>query len=643
MEQTEVGYTAPMASEPASHPAAAELRIGDRVVHPSLNRIDGPDGSVQVERKVMEVLACLAARPGEVVSKEELVREVWQGRFVSDDVVWRSIAELRRALGDDPRKPAHIQTIPKRGYRLAPHPPSPSPVSPPSTGNGGNDKALRLIPRWWLGLALLAGFLLIAAIWAERRSIRPMSEAPTRVRLAVLPFQNLSSDPSQEWLSDGLTEELITRLGGLKPDRLGVIGRTSVMALKGRHEDLRTIARELDADYLLEGSVRREGERVRVTARLIQASDQTTIWSDRQDLSLWGTLHLQSRVAERVAEALALELLPAERSALGTASAANPQAHEAYLKGRDLLSRGMPDDLRRSVGAFEEAIALDPASAAARAGLADALHLLAIFGLRSPREAYPPAEAAARKALELDDSLADTHATLGSILFRYHRDGPAAEDEFRRALALNPSSATAHHDYAWFLLAQKRFEEALAEIRAAQDLEPLSIRANADVGWVYYRARRYPEAIHEMERTLAMEPRFLPARQCLERALARQGRLSEALAHAKAGARQEGMSPEDLEALPADPAAAIRKIGEWRLARLQARAEKGYVSPYALAAQHAELGDREQALTELEKAIEERDPSAASAEVDPAFDGVRTDPRFGRLMARIGLERMKPR
>jgi len=618
-----------------------DFSLGDRRVHPSLNRIDGPGGPVQLEPKVMEVLTCLAGRQGAVVSKEELVREVWDGRFVSDDVVWRSIGELRRALGDDTRKTL-IETIPKRGYRLvvaeqeeekheALRPEPPPPVHP------------HLIPRRLLAAAFLLGFgsLAIILLLSARRAPVPAAVSqPHRVRLAVLPFENLSGDPAQDWFSDGLTDELISRLGALRPAALGVIGRTSVMSLKHQGGDLARIGRQLGADYLLEGSVRREGERVRVTARLIQASDQTTVWSDRQDLDLLGTMRFQGRVAEQVANAIAPALLPGGKTA--TAPATNPAAHDAYLEALWFLNRGMPDDLRKSVPAFEKAVALDPQSAAAHAGLADAVHLLALFGVLPPRDAYPRAEAEARKALELDHlepGLADTHATLGTILFRYHFDGPAAEAEFQRALAINPSSAAAHHDYAWLLVAERRLDEAVREIHAAQTLEPLSVRANADVGWVYFRARRDGDAIHQMQRTLELEPRFLSARLCLERAFVRTGRLADALAQAREGARQQGMTDADLAALPADPPAALRRISAWRLAGLIERGKTAWVSPYTLAAQYAELGDAGHTFAELDRAFTERDPSLVSADVDPAFDGVRADPRFAVLVARIGLRR----
>jgi TolB-like protein/DNA-binding winged helix-turn-helix (wHTH) protein len=634
-----------MQPEPKSPPTGSDFPVGDRIVRPELNRIDGPDGPVQVERKVMEVLVHLAGRQGDVVSKDELVAAVWDGRFVSDDVVWRSIRELRRALGDGP---ARIETIPRRGYRLVGEPSPPGPLSQPHSLPPGEGETPHLIPRRFLGVALLLGFALITAIvlLGVRRleTASPATERPQRVRLAVLPFANLSGDPSQDWFGDGLTEELISRLGGLAPDRLGVIGRTSVMTFKRKDAGLAEIARALDADYLLEGSVRRDAGQVRVAVRLIQASDQSTLWSDVQDLDAQGVLRLQSRMAERVARALTPELLPGW--APPPATAASPAAHDAILRGRYFLNRGMPDDLRRSTEAFRQALALDPGAAPAWAGLADALHLLVLFGAVPPREGVPPAEEAARKALALDDMLADTHATLGTIRFRYHWDWSGGEAEMRRALELNPSSAAAHHDLAWLLLAAHRFDEALAEIQAAQELEPLSVRANADVGWVYYRARRYGEAIRQMERTLEMEPRYMSARQCLERALVHAGRPEEALQQALAGARQEGLDASSLDAKgspdPVDAKVLLRRLTKRRLEHLIGRGSTAYVSPYALAALHSELGDQDEALAALQRALEARDPMLVSVDVDPAFDPIRADRRFQEIVARVGPGSRRP-
>ena len=641
----------PAADQPEPRPAA-DFALGDRLVRPALNRIDGPDGAAVLEPRVMEVLVYLARRRGEVVSKEELVREVWGGRFVSDDVVWRSIGELRRALADDPRQPRAIQTVARRGYRLLPEAapseapePETTPTPAPIPDTPAEDARLPSRPagrRRTAGLALALLLLVAAGLAAARFADRAASghRTPERLRLAVLPFEELGEAYAEPYWAEGLTDELISRLGALDPDRLGVVGRWSV-ARMGPERDLRRLGRELGVDYVLEGSVRREAGRLRVAARLLQVSDQTAVWNETLDLTPQRALELQGHVAGRVAEALALELLPERREALARAAAVTPEAHDALLRARYLLQRGTLESVERSVPLFERAAAAAPdapASAPAWAGLADALHLLALTGSVPPREGYPRAEAAARRALALDPAQADTRATLGSILFRHHWDWPGAEAEFRRALAGNPSSAVAHHDYAWFLVAMGRFEEGLAAMRRAQELDPLSLRANADVGWVFYRARRTREAIAEMRRLLDLEPGFMAARQCLERALVERGALAEALAVAREGLRIAGVPAEEIDRLAAGtPAEALRRISAWRMGRLEERARTRYVSPFALAAGAAEMGDRARALAELERAWEGRDPSLPTLAVDPVFAGLRGEGRFRRLVERLRL------
>lgn len=673
-----------MEPQPASSPSSlpADFPLGDHRVRPALNRVDSPGGAAVLEPRVMEVLVYLARRRGEVVSKEELVREVWGGRFVSDDVVWRSIAELRRALGDDARRPRVIETVARRGYRLLPEeagpralPPleaedastendlprlapatplaseaaaavpesprlaaAPSPVFPVSPAALQTRRALRTRAALALALLLLAAGV-AAALFADRAVSR--SAPPPRLRLAVLPFTELGAAADEPYWAEGLTDELISRLGALEPRRLGVVGRWSVSSLDGSGRDLRKLGRELGVDYVLEGSVRRETGRVRVAARLLQVSDQTAVWSESLDLTPRRALELQGYVAGRVAEALALELLPERRAALAQAAAVTPEALDAQLRGRYLLQRGTPEAVTRSVPLFEKAAAAapdSPAAAPAWAGLADALHLLALSGALPPGEGYPRAEAAARRALALDPGLADTRAVLASIRFRHHWDWPGAEAEFRRALADNPGSAVALHDFAWFLVAMGRFEEGLTAMRRAREVDPLSLRANADVGWVLYRAGRGPEAIAEMRRLLDLEPAFGAARLCLERALIERGALAEALGVAREGLVISGMEAGEVAKLTAgSPGAALRRISQWRQRRLEERGRTGYVSPFFLAAAAAEVGDRTRALAELERAFSGRDPSLPTLAVDPVFAAMRGDRRFREMVSRLRL------
>jgi TolB-like protein/DNA-binding winged helix-turn-helix (wHTH) protein/Tfp pilus assembly protein PilF len=681
-----------MSFQPGEAPIGGDFMLGNRRVRPSRNLLEPPElpeppappggtsassrppataraaaatlgapAAVQVEPKVMEVLVCLARRAGRVVTKDELVREVWEGRFVSDDVVWRSVRELRRALGDEARAPRFIETIPKRGYRLlAPVTAIAEAATLAAVSSASADRIprpARSLPRRAAGgaaLAALAALALAAAWWLGAR--RPAGPRP--VRIAVLPFANLGGDAGQDYFADGLTEELISRLGSLRPGRLAVVGRTSVMALEGRGGDAAEIGRKLGASYLLEGGVRRDGERARVTVRLVRAADGTALWSGRQDVELRQTLQMESAIAERVARELAVELLPpqpaAPRSPIAAAAAtADPVAHDLELRGRYLLARATSAAaLAEAAAQFRAAADLDPAAAAPRAGLADCYHLMALVGRLPPAAAYPRAEAAAMAAVERDPESVEARTVLGSIRFRYHWDYGGAERELRRALATNPSYAPAHHDYAWLLVALGRMDEGIAEIREAQRLEPLSLRATADLGWVLYRAGRADEAITAMRRVLAQVPGFTAARDCLERALARRGRDGEALAVAREALSREGASPAEISgliALPAgagsaaaDPgaaaAAARRRIAAWRLARLTSPAGGGtYVSPYAVAAFEVDAGNPDAALAALQTAVAGRDPMVVMLAVDPEFAPIRANRRFAALAQRLGL------
>jgi len=672
-----------------------DFLLGDRRVRPSRNLVEAAAvesaeeaAAVQVERKVMEVLVCLARRPGRVVTKDELVREVWEGRFVSDDVVWRSVRELRRALGDETRAPRYIETIPRRGYRLL----APVAEIPETGGAAAPIEAPSRSPVRWrpprlaagTALALLMMLALAAAWWlGARRAPGAGPAAPARVagpeplRLAVLPLANLSGDAGQEYFADGLTEELISRLGSLRPGRLEVVGRTSVMALKGRGGDAAEIGRKLGVAYLLEGGVRRDAERARVTVRLVRAADGTTLWSERQDVELRRTLQAESAIAERVARGLASELLlppgpaprpavaaagapgvgkaarapgagttPAAATAPGAAMAADPDAHDLELRGRYLLARVTSAAmLARAAAELRAAADRDPAAAAPRSGLADCYHLMAVMGLEPPADVYPRAEAAALEALARDPDSVEARTVLGSIRFRYRWDYGGAERELRRALAANPSYAPAHHDYAWLLVALGRMDEGIAEIREAQRLEPLSLRASADLGWVLYRAGRPDEAIAAMRRLLDLEPGFTAARDCLERALARRGRDAESLAVAREGLRREGASPAEIAALAtgagANPAAARRRIAMWRLARLarlrSAAAGGAYLSHYSVAALEVDAGDPEAAIAALQRAVGERDPMAVMLATDPELAPIRADRRVAALLRQLGL------
>jgi TolB-like protein/Tfp pilus assembly protein PilF len=448
--------------------------------------------------------------------------------------------------------------------------------------------------------------------------------------IAVLPFENLSGDPEQDYFSDGMTEEMIARLGQLQPETLGVIARTSAMTYKGANKDVARIGRELGVGFIVEGSVRREQERVRITAQLIQVSDQTHLWSESFDRSTGDALTVQRQVADQISSALAIELFGDKRSDAEASTSAD--AVDAYLRGRYLWNKGDRESVGRSVEYFKQAIERDANYAAAFAGLADSYRVLGMNYVTLPAEAYPEAKAAALRAVELDPASADAFVSLGTIKFRYEWNWEEAEQDFRRALEINPSFGMAHHDYAWFLVAMQRFDEGIEHMKLAQRFDPLSPLANSDVGWVYLMARRYDEAIEQINRTLELEPAFGSALACLERAYTLSGRPREALETLLKETGETGTS-----ARGGDAEQAIRLLYRKRLDRKLEAVKKQRSSSYSLAATCAAAGERDKAFAWLERAFNERDPMLVAARTDPAFDPLRNDARFATLIRQIGF------
>jgi TolB-like protein/DNA-binding winged helix-turn-helix (wHTH) protein/Tfp pilus assembly protein PilF len=619
------------------------------------------DGAlVKLQPQPFKALAFLADRAGQVVTREELQREIWGEEIFVDyeQGVNFCIKQIRAALGDDAQAPRFIETLPRRGYRfIAPVErkeenssrenglavaPADTVISPPETvpdpsAISATVSAPRLRPRVFLIAAFVAAVMLTPAgyvIWQglEKKAIPPAG----KIILAVLPFENLSGDPEQDYFSDGLTEEMITRLGRLQPQRLGVIARTSAMTFKKSNKDIARIGAALGAAYILEGSVRREADRLRITAQLIQVNDQTHLWADTYDRRIHDALTIQSEVAERIAQSLAVKLLSSLPATSAQAYIPSPDSYDAYLRGCYLRNKWSREDLEKGVRYFEQAVEKDPDFALAHAALAEAWRYLQFFGGARPQDARSKAKNAALKAVALDDGLAEAHAALASARFWFDWDWQGAEQEFKRALALNPSLAIAHHDYGWLLIARERFDEGLAEVKRAQELDPLSPQANVDVGWACIRARRYDEAIAQSRRTVELEPNFAEAWGCLMRAYQYQGRHAEALAEAQRIMTRSGASREELAELrQGDAASGMRSVEQWILDRKKKAAGRGYVSAYQWATQYAALEEKERAFEWLEKAYTDREPMMALLNTDPAYDLLRSEPKFGDLLRRI--------
>jgi TolB-like protein/DNA-binding winged helix-turn-helix (wHTH) protein/Tfp pilus assembly protein PilF len=587
---------------------------------------------VPLTPKAVETLLLLVEKHGQLVTKDELLQRVWADTFVEEGTAIRNVSSLRKALGEAPGGGEYIETHSKRGYRFVAEvhevegePRAASADSPPIRASSAAP-APRASRTWRVPVAVLAGVLLVAAagLWYRGRTVA--APASGKIMLAVLPFENLSGDPAQEYFSSGLTEEMITQLGRLDPERLGVIARTSAMQYKDARKDARQIGTELGVDYLLEGSVRREGNRVRISAQLIQVRDQSHQWAEDYDRDLRDILALQSEVAGAVALQIRLRLTQEEDARLKNARAMNAEAYENYLKGRFFWNKRTVEGSRKAIEYFQKAVALDPNYAQAYAGLADASGGM---GSSPRREAMTRAREAAQKALSLDESLADAHTSLGFVKMHYDWDFAGAEKEFQRAIALNPGYATGHHWYAYDLVALARLDDALAEIRRAQKADPLSVIISRDVGEMLLFAGRDDEAIAQCRRTLEMDSNFTLAHWVLAWAYLHKGQSREFQEELdKAGHGSQVSALGVLAAVQGKRAEAHRLI---------VLLEKNDGSALDSAMVYVHLGEKNRAFASLEKAVEGREGGLIIMRFDPAWEPIRKDPRFEQLERRVGV------
>jgi TolB-like protein/Tfp pilus assembly protein PilF len=477
-----------------------------------------------------------------------------------------------------------------------------------------------------------------------RRGLPAPGTKSEKIRLLVLPFGNLSGDVGQEFFSDGLTEEMITQLSRLEPQRLGVIGRTTAMSYKGTNNRIDQIAEELDLDYLLEGSVRRSADRVRITAQLLRASDQTHLWAETYDRDVRDVLVLQDEVAHRIAQEIRLALPPqparpeAKRQVV-------PEAYEAYLKGRSLWYERTSEALKKSIEHFQHAIHKDPNYALAHAGLADAYGLLAIIpwdGL-SPKEAMPRAKAAALRALEIDDSLAEAHSSLAMILHRYDWDWRGAEQNYKRAIELNPNNARPHLWYGWLLMSEGRREESLMELKEADDvakkIDPLGlVDIRASVANSLYMAREYDRAIEACRKASELNPGYFLLHYVLGRSYAQKRMYAKAVGVLEKAVNSAASNLLLLSALGHTYALSGNKAKALAILKeLKELRNKRYIPAIYLAVIYAGLSDKDQAFAWLEKNYQERSDGMTYLKIERLFDSLRSDPRYPDLMKRVGF------
>ncbi len=661
-----------------------------RRVRTGLFEIDLSSGEVQkngrrlpLQEQPFRVLAMLLEHPGEVVTREQLQARLWPAdTYVGfDEGLNTAIRKLRVVFGDSADNPRFVETVPRRGYRFiapvseAPTNQAPEQVDTKANGSGEHGEAGRpafaesgqagsipglplptsTVRPWWpkvrFCVATAVVLILAGVTYLLMRPHRSSTSAATagaqkRVMLAILPFQNLSQDPGQEYFSDGLTEETITDLGQLSPEKLGVIARTSAMVYKHTNKTVGQIGRELGVDYILEGSVRREGGKARISAQLIRVSDQTHLWAENYDRQLTDLLDIESELGKTIAQQVQVNLTPQRQMALSKIRTVDPEAYDLYLKGRYYWNQRTAAGMKESIGYFQQATAKDANFALAYAGLADAYNISDILGTYSAQESLPRARAAAEKAIQLDPSLAEAHAALGMEKSHYEFDFPGAEREFLKAIELNPNSAYAHLFYSnCYLLPMGRTAEAIAENKKALELDPLSLPINNFMGMTYYFAGDYDKAYRQFEHTIQMDPTFPLAHDYFSWLLAMMGRYEQAIEENQKSELLSGKSPEQAAAdaagaLEAFKAGGARGFWQWNLndaLRLLKRGD-GSIRASEMSAAYAMAGDKDKAFEWLDKAYDERDGQDITLlKCEPQWKNLRGDPRFSAFLRRLGL------
>jgi TolB-like protein/DNA-binding winged helix-turn-helix (wHTH) protein/Tfp pilus assembly protein PilF len=638
-----------------SPPPSSVVRFGTYEVSLQSGEVRKGGLRIRVQQQPMKLLEVLLEHPGEVVTREELRSRVWPNESFGDfdQALNIAIGKLRNALGDSAESPRFIETLPKRGYRFIAdvsvvdtdtrskrQEPVAGDLLAAEPGHKIQRVGLavrqqrRLRPtRRVIGALALVLSLLIFFAWRFRSHI----PAPTGIRsIAVLPLENLSGDASQNYFADGMTDELITDLAQISA--LRVISRTSVMVYKGARKPLPQIARELNVDAVVEGTVLRSGEQVRITAQLIEASTDKHLWSQSYEGELRDTLALQNRVASAIADQIRINLTPREQAALKRAKAVNPEAYQSYLKGRYFWNKRTADGLKAALAYFNQAIEEDPEYAQAYSGLADTYALLGDwqYGVMSFKEALPKAKAAAIKALELDSSLSEAHTSLGYSLRAFDWDFDSAGKEFRRAIEINPGYATAHHWNAMNLGLLGRPKEALVEMRKAENLDPLSLIINADLAEFLLLTHSYDESVEQGRKIIEMDSTFAIGHKQLGDAYLLKQMDKEAVAELQKAVRLSGGSP----ICAADLARAYVASGKMNeamklLSDLEKRSNADLTNAPHIAMIYASMGNNDQAIHWLEKAYQERfNPSIL---LRSGFDPLRSDPRFEEFMHRVGL------
>jgi TolB-like protein/DNA-binding winged helix-turn-helix (wHTH) protein/Tfp pilus assembly protein PilF len=597
---------------------------------------------IKLQERPFQLLVALLERPGDVVTREELRQRLWpDGTFVDfDHNLGSSINKLRSALNDSSTHPRYIETVGRRGYRFLADVKLASAGSSVEVASAVADPVQPFAPsRRWMGiLAAVALLAVLVTAYLQWKTRPKPAAAASRVMLAVLPFESLTGDDSaQEYFSDGLTEEMTTQLGRMDPRRLGVIARTSVIHYKHSQKTLDQIGSELGVQYVLEGSIRRDSDNIRIAAQLIQVKDQTHVWARQYDRKLKDVLLLQSEIAREISDEIQFSFADHKAATSPAQSSLSPEAYEAYnlyLQGLYFWNKRTLEGFKEAIKLFEQATKKDPNFARAYAGLADAYTLLSAYSGTEQDEMGPKAHAAALRALEIDPNLAEAHTAFALVVEDYDWDWATAEKEFRRAIELNPNYATAHHWYAECLMWQRRFDEALRENELARQLDPLSLIIAADKGAILYYSRQYDRAIDQFRYVRNMDARFLRTALIVE-CYVHKGMFAEA---------QEAIGPADVnnpwywsQVAYVQGRSGRHQEAHHAVDQLSRLNRRHPVDPGTFTAAYMGMGNKQQTLRWLEKAVDVHAATMTALNVEPVYDPLRDEPRFQQVLRRLGF------
>jgi len=589
------------------------------------------DEPIPLKPKVVDTLLLLIENSGQVLEKDELIQKLWPDTFVEEANLTQNIYVLRKALNSGDHSENYIETIPRRGYRFTGH------VKKLTSEETAGVTRPRSSRQWiWIPALLLIGISGAIVFRFATGRLKPAIPNNSIRTLAVLPFRSLSGNSGDDYIGQGMADALITKLSNTQ--QISVRPTSAVLRYDTVNIDPLTAGRALNVEAVLDGKVQRVGDRVRVTVQLLRVSDGTTLWGDQYDEDFTGIFALQDSISAQAARSLTLQLTGSQTASMRKHYTQNAKAYESYLQGRYFWNKRNVADFRKAIEHFQQALAVDPNYALAYAGLADSYIRLNAYDAPMNEESVPKAKAAVMKALQIDDSLAEAHATLGLIKFRHEWDFPAAESEFKQAIQLDPNYSETHQWYAFYLLAFGRTNEADAEIKRARDLDPLSVSFNSNLALYLFFRHQFDQSLEQSRKTLDMEPDFSVARVTLALNYQQKGSTKEAIAEFR---RVQASMPNDAanKAWLGHALAQDGQISEARriLSELEERAQNSYVAPYSIAVLHAGLGDRAHALDWLERGFQDRSLRPVWLKLDPRLDGLRQENRFIQLIQRLGL------